>query len=76
MFGKYNGFVSKARASACMYFLVFYFVAIRRLEITDPRMLPKPILAGARFKLIAFFEKDFLFLVGFSLLIILIVFNS
>jgi hypothetical protein len=22
MFGKYNGFVSKARASACMYFLV------------------------------------------------------
>jgi hypothetical protein len=27
MFGKYNGFVSKARVSACMYFLV-YFVAI------------------------------------------------
>jgi hypothetical protein len=24
MFGKYNGFVSKARVSACMYFLVFY----------------------------------------------------
>jgi hypothetical protein len=23
MFGKYNGFVSKARVSACMYFLVF-----------------------------------------------------
>jgi hypothetical protein len=22
MFGKYNGFVSKARVSACMYFLV------------------------------------------------------
>ena len=24
MFGKYNGFVSKARVSACMYFLVVY----------------------------------------------------
>ena len=24
MFGKYNGFVSKARVSACMYFLVSY----------------------------------------------------
>jgi hypothetical protein len=23
MFGKYNGFVSKARVSACMYFLVW-----------------------------------------------------
>jgi hypothetical protein len=25
MFGKYNGFVSKARVSACMYFLVPWF---------------------------------------------------
>ena len=25
MFGKYNGFVSKARVSACMYFLVMVF---------------------------------------------------
>ena len=25
MFGKYNGFVSKARVSACMYFLVIYY---------------------------------------------------
>jgi hypothetical protein len=24
MFGKYNGFISKARVSACMYFLVIY----------------------------------------------------
>jgi hypothetical protein len=24
MFRKYNGFVSKARVSTCMYFLVFY----------------------------------------------------
>jgi hypothetical protein len=23
MFGKYNGFVSKARVTACMYFLVY-----------------------------------------------------
>ena len=29
MFGKYNGFVSKARVSACMYFLVVYFNIIR-----------------------------------------------
>ena len=29
MFGKYNGFVSKARVSACMYFLVCcYLVAL------------------------------------------------
>ena len=26
MFGKYNGFVSKARASACMYFLVYSYI--------------------------------------------------
>ena len=26
MFRKYNGFVSKARVSACMYFLVLYIV--------------------------------------------------
>jgi hypothetical protein len=25
MFGKYNGFVSKARVSACMYFLVIWY---------------------------------------------------
>jgi hypothetical protein len=28
MFGKYNGFVSKARVSACMYFLVGRGIAI------------------------------------------------
>jgi hypothetical protein len=27
MFGKYNGFVSKARVSACMYFLVYIEVS-------------------------------------------------
>jgi hypothetical protein len=26
MFGKYNGFVSKARVSACMYFLVIEWI--------------------------------------------------
>jgi hypothetical protein len=26
MFGKYNGFVSKARVSACMYFLVLIYI--------------------------------------------------
>jgi hypothetical protein len=28
MFGKYNGFVSKARVSACMYFLVAKYVEV------------------------------------------------
>jgi hypothetical protein len=27
MFGRYNGFVSKARVSACMYFLVHYEIS-------------------------------------------------
>jgi hypothetical protein len=30
MFGKYNGFVSKARVSACMYFLVSYFAGSQK----------------------------------------------
>jgi hypothetical protein len=33
MFGKYNGFVSKARVSACMYFLVYEFNTV--LEVED-----------------------------------------
>jgi hypothetical protein len=34
MFGKYNGFVSKARVSACMYFLVWeFFVPARQDEV-------------------------------------------
>ena len=32
MFGKYNGFVSKARVSACMYFLVINGVAVDRVS--------------------------------------------
>ena len=34
MFGKYNGFVSKASVSACMYFLVF-FVQHAKNRCTD-----------------------------------------
>jgi hypothetical protein len=33
MFGKYNGFVSKARVSACMYFLVLDY----KREIDSPK---------------------------------------
>ena len=34
MFGKYNGFVSKARVSACMYFLVshYFYYAFYAME--------------------------------------------
>ena len=32
MFGKYNGFVSKARVSACMYFLVLMYFAHALLD--------------------------------------------
>ena len=32
MFRKYNGFVSKARVSACMYFLVIKFCAVQSLK--------------------------------------------
>jgi hypothetical protein len=37
MFGKYNGFVSKARVSACMYFLVFSKVSYN-ISATFPRL--------------------------------------
>jgi hypothetical protein len=33
MFGKYNGFVSKARVSACMYFLVYEILRPDLLEL-------------------------------------------
>ena len=32
MFGKYNGFVSKARVSACMYFLVPFDIVLAHEE--------------------------------------------
>jgi hypothetical protein len=34
MFGKYNGFVSKARVSACMYFLVYNTISLFLKEVT------------------------------------------
>jgi hypothetical protein len=36
MFGKYNGFVSKARVSACMYFLVIIIIVIIIIIIPEP----------------------------------------
>jgi hypothetical protein len=48
MFGKYNGFVSKARVSACMYFLVYYIsVLIRPLSILCANMNGPPHLGRA-----------------------------
>jgi hypothetical protein len=35
MFGKYNGFVSKARVSACMYFLVVSIYSLGPSECTS-----------------------------------------
>ena len=37
MFGKYNGFVSKARISACMYFLVFILTAFKYRDNIRPK---------------------------------------
>ena len=39
MFGKYNGFVSKARVSACMYFLVWTY--LERQKYTQRRHVNK-----------------------------------
>ena len=39
MFGKYNGFVSKARVSACMYFLVSNILFTKSLKIMRERLL-------------------------------------
>ena len=36
MFGKYNGFVSKARVSACMYFLVSRIICICITGTAEP----------------------------------------
>ena len=35
MFGKYNGFVSKARVSACMYFLVLNILKPPSTTVAD-----------------------------------------
>ena len=37
MFGKYNGFVSKERVSACMYFLVFILTAFKYIDNIRPK---------------------------------------
>ena len=34
MFGKYNGFVSKARVSACMYFLVHIIIVNDVIQVS------------------------------------------
>jgi hypothetical protein len=39
MFGKYNGFVSKARVSACMYFLVKEYLKVKHMILIDRRCL-------------------------------------
>jgi hypothetical protein len=39
MFGKYNGFVSKARVSACMYFLVMFVLRAEIVTIFEPKMV-------------------------------------
>jgi hypothetical protein len=38
MFGKYNGFVSKARVSACMYFLVLNMNKLSVVEMQVPEI--------------------------------------
>jgi hypothetical protein len=37
MFGKCNGFVSKARVSACMYFLVINVMSLKRRLVAPGR---------------------------------------
>jgi hypothetical protein len=41
MFGKYNGFVSKARVSACMYFLVY--IIYNYIQAFPPTELQSPV---------------------------------
>jgi hypothetical protein len=43
MFGKYNGFVSKARVSACMHFLVIDYIiyACPKSEVNASHYLPE-----------------------------------
>jgi hypothetical protein len=47
MFGKYNGFVSKARVSACMYFLVYTMQKNSQpVKITVVENRPEQYFAG------------------------------
>ena len=43
MFGKYNGFVSKARVSAFMYFLVIFYQGLCRDKYSKYIFSPLPI---------------------------------
>jgi hypothetical protein len=49
MFGKYNGFVSKARVSACMYFLVI--ACIVHLVFSTMAYFPSRINYASRYRL-------------------------
>jgi hypothetical protein len=40
LFGKYNGFVSKARLSACMYFLVLKIISMHKTCACEPCIRP------------------------------------
>ena len=42
MFGKHNSFVSKARVSACMYFLVFSYTANSKKVVLWKTLNSKP----------------------------------
>ena len=46
MFGKYNGFVSKSRVSACMYFLVIMY-SIQKILYLNLSELAYPRADGA-----------------------------
>jgi hypothetical protein len=59
MFGKYNGFVSKARVSACMYFLVYGIFEVKWNFLWNWKMMeivwksqypaisfPEPVILG------------------------------
>ena len=41
MFGKYNGFVSKARVSACMYFLVNHY-SVYSTRVSEEKICLQP----------------------------------
>ena len=54
MFGKYNGFVSKARVSACMYFLVVFIIFILKSMV----LRASSVLINTRWNLVGNINKD------------------
>jgi hypothetical protein len=50
MFGKYNGFVSKARVSACVYFLVSYKMCAVKVRNAKLRNYLKWFLFNSKFE--------------------------